>query len=120
MNNNVITKVYLKRALLFICGKGKSGDIHFLSEKGEMNFTPLYKSDENCSFTACFDLASGYKKSRSQMENGVLFLMVKLILNLLIIVILATMAVCLKLLLNATAMKLFYQVRFPLQRRVLL
>ena len=68
MNNNVITKVYLKRALLFICGKGKSGDIHFLSEKGEMNFKPLYKSDENCSFTACFDLASGYKKK--PLPNG--------------------------------------------------
>lgn len=63
MSKNAITTVYFKRALLFICGKGNSGDIHFVSEKSEMRFMPLYKNDDENGFTACFDLASGYKKA---------------------------------------------------------
>ena len=62
MSKNVITSAYFKRALLFICGKGKSGDIHFICKNENMRFTPLYKDEGENGFTICFDLASGYKK----------------------------------------------------------
>ncbi|MBQ5885185.1 MAG: CDP-glycerol glycerophosphotransferase family protein [Clostridia bacterium] len=68
MSKNVITSAYIKRALLFICGKGKSGDIHFFYKNEKERFTPLYKDDGEDGFTACFDLASGYDKA--PIPNG--------------------------------------------------
>ncbi len=62
MSMSVITTAYFKRALLFICGKGKVGDIHFIHENRTDRLYPLYKSNDGDCFTICFDLASGNKK----------------------------------------------------------
>ena len=63
MSKNVITSAYLKRALLFIFGKGKCGDIHFVSENDNLHLFPLYNDEDDNGFTVCFDLASGYEKA---------------------------------------------------------